>query len=67
MEYQRLLLLETLSTIPRRRPIAFNPTTNIEITGDYSFSSNVQILIDTMKFAIDDYLNDFTPLSNNPQ
>jgi len=59
--------IETLSTIPRRRPIAFNPTTNIEITGDYSFSSNVQILIDTMKFAIDDYLNDFTPLSNNPQ
>jgi hypothetical protein len=59
--------IETLSTIPRRRPIAFNPTSNVKITGDYSFSSNVQILVDTMKFAIDNYLNNFNPLSNNPQ
>jgi hypothetical protein len=45
-----------LQNIPKRRAVATQTSTNVRIEGDYSFSSSAQVLIDTMKFAIDNYL-----------
>jgi hypothetical protein len=49
-------LTDVLQNIPRRRAVATQISTNVKIVGDYSFSSSAQVLIDTMKFAIDNYL-----------
>jgi len=49
-------LTDVLQNIPRRRAVATSITNSgVVIIGDYSFSSSVQVLIDTMKFAINNY------------
>jgi hypothetical protein len=50
-------LTDVLQNIPRRRAVATSTNNpGVKIIGDYSFSSSAQVLIDTMKFAIDNYL-----------
>jgi len=49
---------ENKLSFPRRRIIATRIANNVQIVGDYSFSSSTQILVDEVKFQIDKYLNE---------
>ena len=49
---------ENKLSFPRRRIVATRITNNVQIVGDYSFSSSTQILVDEVKFQIDKYLNE---------
>ena len=49
---------ENKLSFPRRRIVATRIANNVQIVGDYSFSSSTQILVDEVKFQIDKYLNE---------
>ena len=49
---------ENKLSFPRRRIVATRIVNNVQIVGDYSFSSSTQILVDEVKFQIDKYLNE---------
>jgi hypothetical protein len=49
---------ENTLSFPRRRIVATRIANNVQIVGDYSFSSSTQILVDEVKFQIDKYLNE---------
>ena len=48
-------------SFPQRRVTAKNPTTNITLEGPWSYSSSTQILIEEIKFKIDQYLLSLEP------
>ena len=53
--------LENTFSFPQRRVTAKNPSTNITLEGPWSFSSSTQILIEEIKFKIDQYLLSLEP------